>query len=543
MKRFFYTLFLAIGLLAQWALPAQGAREYFTVNEVRYKYVDSTSVLFSGLTKEWTSSFICNVPSNVIYQGKVYRVVGIQSNAFYVDRRSPTKYNGYYLEKITIPASVKTIGDQAFYGCRQLTTVDLGNGVKSIGNQAFSGCASLQSITIPSSVEKIGVMAFEGCKSLTNIQVGSGNTHYRSIDGILFNAAGDTLVDYPRGLVATHEPDLIPQGTRAIGKGAFASTDTLHRITIPASVACIDSSAFQGCWRLTDIAGAFNPEVIGDQAFFGCSSLRAMTVNSKVRHIGTAAFSNCCRMTQFTVDPANRSYITIDSALFTPDTATIVAYPMGRGIVLDSILWGASYYSLAYKLPEGTKIIPPYTFYYEGLKDSTGNIFDFSYEVFDFSYEDIVLTLPASIVSIGDMAFYRYYHATFSGTSITSLSTTPCPLPENAMMRDIKQLDAYNMTWRFLYANLLVPKGCVDTYKETLYWNYFDNIAEIPSDPEPEPLKGDLNGDGVTNVTDVAYLVGMIIGNSDLVTAGDINGDSTIDTSDVTSLVNYILKK
>jgi uncharacterized delta-60 repeat protein len=69
----------------------------------------------------------------------------------------------------TIPNTVTTIGDYAFYQCISLTSVAIPNGVTSIGDAAFSVCTSLTSVTIPSSVTNIGDYALSSCSSLTGV--------------------------------------------------------------------------------------------------------------------------------------------------------------------------------------------------------------------------------------------------------------------------------------------------------------------------------------------------------------------------------------
>lgn len=74
---------------------------------------------------------------------------------------------GYrYIENITIPYGVTSIGDWAFVDCCNLTSITIPDSVTSIGRRTFSGCHSLTSITIPNSVTRIGWDVFYGCDNL-----------------------------------------------------------------------------------------------------------------------------------------------------------------------------------------------------------------------------------------------------------------------------------------------------------------------------------------------------------------------------------------
>jgi len=69
----------------------------------------------------------------------------------------------------TIPSSVKTILQGAFYNCSALTSVTIQNGMTSIKSGAFYGCFGMTSVTIPSSVRYIGEGTFDDCSRLTSV--------------------------------------------------------------------------------------------------------------------------------------------------------------------------------------------------------------------------------------------------------------------------------------------------------------------------------------------------------------------------------------
>ncbi len=69
----------------------------------------------------------------------------------------------------TIPGSVTSIGDLAFYGCSGLTGVSIPASVTIIGNNAFAFCLGLTSVTIPEGVYWIKDYAFSFCSNLSSV--------------------------------------------------------------------------------------------------------------------------------------------------------------------------------------------------------------------------------------------------------------------------------------------------------------------------------------------------------------------------------------
>jgi len=80
-------------------------------------------------------------------------------------------YGCYSLAAVTIPDSVKEIGDGAFRDCQSLTAVTIPDSVRRVGDNAFFRCSSLAAVTIGNSVMTIGVQAFDGCSSLATVIV------------------------------------------------------------------------------------------------------------------------------------------------------------------------------------------------------------------------------------------------------------------------------------------------------------------------------------------------------------------------------------
>lgn len=134
------------------------------------------------------------------------------------------------LTSVTIPGSVKTIGENAFNCCTSLKTVVIEEGVTTIGMAAFADCKSLTSVTIPKSVTSLGEGAFNGCTSLTSVTIPGSVKHIgkRTFQNC---SALRTLV--------------LEEGVESIDIQAFESTINLDSVTIPASMKTIDNSAFR----------------------------------------------------------------------------------------------------------------------------------------------------------------------------------------------------------------------------------------------------------------------------------------------------------
>jgi hypothetical protein len=77
-------------------------------------------------------------------------------------------------------AGITKIRYNAFFVCRSLISVTIGNSVTSIGANAFSQCNNLMSVIIGNNVINIDASVFDSCPKLTNITIGSGITEIKN---------------------------------------------------------------------------------------------------------------------------------------------------------------------------------------------------------------------------------------------------------------------------------------------------------------------------------------------------------------------------
>ncbi len=183
--------------------------------------------------------------------------------------------------KYAIPQGIRTIGDSAFSGCRDLSTITIPDSVTSIGNSAFSDCWDLSSVTIPASVTSIGDEVFSECSSLTSINVSLNNPTFESINGVLFNKPAKALICYPRGKDGDYS---IPRGIRIIEDYAFSVCSRLTSVTIPGSVTSIGDSAFSECSALTSITIPDSVTSIGKDVFNKCPNLTVTVTRDSYAH-------------------------------------------------------------------------------------------------------------------------------------------------------------------------------------------------------------------------------------------------------------------
>ena len=243
-----------------------------------------------------------------------------------VERYDKTVFGATYLSNvwdsetgegvITFDGDVTTIGEDAFYNCDNLTSVNIPDSVTTIGDDAFHDCDSLTSVTIPDSVTTIGDEVFFGCYSLTSVTIGNSVTtigerafsdciNLKEFKGKFAADSGRCLII--DGVLNAFAIDCgvtqytIPDSVTTIGRAAFMWCRSLTSVTIPDSVTNIGNNAFYRCESLTSVNIPDSVTTIGDWAFSYCKSLTSVTIPDSVTTIRKHAFYYCESLTRVTI--------------------------------------------------------------------------------------------------------------------------------------------------------------------------------------------------------------------------------------------------
>ena len=221
-------------------IVSMGGNTSLTDNGFVYAVKGDGTLEVTGL-ESWQRN--ADIPSDVTINGQRYRVTSIAAYAF--QGRSDIEY-------LSIPWSVKSIGEYAFLNCggnltvniadleswcqmelgneyscpfscakkvlvydRETDRIDIPKGVTSIGHYTFYQCPGITSLNIPSTVSSIGSSAFEDCTELMSLT--------------------------------------LSEGLRDIGGSAFEGCSRLTILSIPSTVSLISINAFRNCKRITDV--------------------------------------------------------------------------------------------------------------------------------------------------------------------------------------------------------------------------------------------------------------------------------------------------
>ncbi|RRD59709.1 leucine-rich repeat protein [Tannerella forsythia] len=258
------------------------------------------------------------IPSSFLRNSRIYKVTEIGDNAFRgcFDLTSVTIPDGITrigawaffaceITTVTIPGSVKTIGREAFLSCLYMKSVTLLNGIQEIGEGAFENCKALQSIDIPGSVTTIRKIAFWDCTGLKTVTV-----HWKKPLAVPDNTFGrintaNVTLNVPEGTKGAYQAAPVWKDFK-VDDGTEANYDfkrgglyyKIIKNTGPSSAEVRivpENSSFPF------YSGGMNPAGKVTISSFFPFGLPPHTMLYTVKEIGVSAFSGCSDITSLTL--------------------------------------------------------------------------------------------------------------------------------------------------------------------------------------------------------------------------------------------------
>ena len=174
----------------------------------------------------------------------------------------PSSYKG----DISIPSFITT-GEDAEFTFR----------VMEIDANAFYGCTEVTSVDIPYSVLRIVNDAFKGCSGIQKFTVNENNQSYKDVDGILFSKDSRMLIKYPAKKETAEY--VISEDVSVICTEAFMDNEFLKKITVGNFVTAISDNSFKNCTSLEEVELGGNTRILGVDAFKNCPKLMLVNVH------------------------------------------------------------------------------------------------------------------------------------------------------------------------------------------------------------------------------------------------------------------------
>lgn len=414
------------------------------------------------------------IPDKVTSGGVTYKVTSIAKEAFSGDD---------VLKTVVIGNNVETIGSKAFSEST-VKTVTFGTNVKIIGESAFLN-SDVVSLVFPGSLQIIRKHAFSSCVSLKNIT---------------FN---DTRLT-------------------EIGQDAFAWCWKLTAVNMPESVTTLGANAFEDCQNLTSVSISSKLTAIPDNAFSGCP-IKNLRIPASVTSIGYGAFSG--NQTPYVYIPGTVKTIgkwafalsTSESVALNEGITTIDDYAFSEMPNLTDVSIPNSVTSL------GSRVFTRSGVQYVQLSPNTTEIPEGAF--YECDLRD--LNIPSGVTQIGTWAFRNNPNLrrisvagtvktvgteAFSGCDIADIELhegveviadkafgsnkcTELMLPSSIKIINSNAFGSWYLTkvvteakvpgllvddgfWSDTYekAILIVPEGCVETYRKAEGWKQFKHI-------------------------------------------------------------------
>lgn len=465
-------------------------QEMMTIDGIQY-VIDFDENVSYVLGPEDMSITTAEIQSSVTYNGNTYNVVELLNNCF-AECKS--------LSNVVIPSSVTKIGEKCFQGCSSIVSIEIPNSISYLPVNCFASCYRLVDIQIPTSVGEIKSGCFINCTSLSSINLPNG---LRSLGGYCFDRCSE-LTEIS-----------IPESVTSIGNGCFNECSKLQSVNIPKSITNIEDYTFQNCKSLSAIELPPSLTEIGNYAFSSCKSLQAIELPKTVGSIGEWAFAYCSSLKTIEI-PASITQIGVFCFISCISMTDATIHSSAE--LLGTFGWCNKLYKVicdASSVPLINTSCSPQTF------DGT------QFNSIGFLY------VPADLINAYKEDEYWNKWANIKAIDNSGIEPEPqkCATPTISFVNGEVEFSCETEGVEYVsevtvddakknYTNKVNLSGI---YKVSVYATKegYENsdVATLEFSMSDTGLKGDVNGDGVVDVSDY-------IGVANIILTGNIYGNS-----------------
>lgn len=458
------------------------------------------------------------------------------------------------LTTITIPAKVTSIGDHAFAGCRKIAKVELPEGLRTIGAHAFSNIDVMTTIILPSTITTIGDEAFWGCDNLVNVE--AKMTNPVDISQYTFGTILKKATLYvPIGSASYYQSAEYWKDFKKIVEGSIPYRDIIYFADSRTKAMCLKQWDKNGDRELTkeeaaavtDLEDVFRAPIpdeveffgyvydypvyfnelqyftglttIGEGAFSYSQGLKSVTLPPTITAIEKYAFDGCIRLQSLDI-PEGVTKIG-DGAFYGCKSLASVYLPESL-TNMESGAFEQCFSLKSIRLPAAITTIPQYAF---------GHCHNLGY-----------LTIPETVRQIGDYAFYNcsdyaFYKENMSDMPVVGYDDSAL---NDKVLSNCTGLVAVSIPSQvesigqkaFANCNMLtsveVKRTEPLTITENTFYNYDDATLYVPKGCRSAYMEAE-----------TWKLFGKIVETTGI--RGDVNSDGKVNVTDAMHLVNYIL--
>ncbi len=182
----------------------------------------------------------------------------------------------------------------AYKAGEDIVSLTLPSTIVSVADEAFYGNAKLSAIYIPRSVTSIGSKALCNLPELLTIGV--------SVENDVYSSEGNCLVEKATNkLLASTKSTTVPASIKVIGEEAFAYNSAVGDMVLPSTVESIEKGAFK-CSGITKITLPNGLKVIEEDLFLDAENLSSVNIPSSIEEIKRASFNGCLSLEEIIID-------------------------------------------------------------------------------------------------------------------------------------------------------------------------------------------------------------------------------------------------